>query len=288
MVVKVKVKRHGPDIVREVAGIAQNVDTLRVANDQAMSIVSVSWEDTGRASGSSGGPHITDVTIRLADGGPRLPIIRGSSNYIDGKTCDLKIAYLTVVVGNEVGGDGVLRRIPLADYLRELPRYVTGGAVRPMLAARDTVVLVSPQFCVIPLDIAAVPFFLECKNYQSSPDNPAVLYVFASIYGTSTQVVTEHGTQTLLLNQHGKAHALQAMRLDEDRKARGKTTTGEMDAEEKTRNIMHLIQIPIKQQVLQHRRNICLELGGGSNETKKSGGMFSFGGAEEEERDDAM
>ena len=245
-------------VVREVAGIASHGPTLAAARLAGMSIVSVAWEDTGRASGSSGGPHITDVTLRLADGGPRLPIIRGSSNYEDGKTCDLKIEYLSVLVGNEVPltpGAPVpeLRRIPLAEYLRTLPAYVAGGAVRPMLAARDTVVLVSPQYCAIPVDVAAQPFALECFNYQSSPENPAVLYVFASVYGTSTQIVTERGAQTVMVNQHGRAHALQAMRLDEDRKARGKTTVGAMDAEEKTRNVMHLYQIPLKQQVV-HRR----------------------------------
>jgi hypothetical protein len=262
--------------VREVAGIASHPPTLASARSAGMSIVSVAWEDTGRASGSSGGPHITDVTLRLADGGPRLPIIRGSSNYEDGKTCDLKIEYLSVLVGNElplVPGAPVpeLRRIPFAEYLRELPKYVAGGAVQPMLAARDTVILVSPQYCVIPVDVAPQPFAPDCKNYGSSPQNPGVMYVFASVYGTSTQVVTESGAQTLMVNEHGRRHALQAMRLDEDRKARGKTTTGAMDAEEKTRNVMHLYQIPLKQQVVHRYRSMGMnELGGG--------GTFSFGG----------
>lgn len=67
----------------------------------------------------------------------------------------------------------------------------------------------------------------------------------ASANGTSAQVVHDNTTE-IALNVAGTAHNLRATRLVDDRKARGVPLEGPMTAEERERNVIYVIQVPLK------------------------------------------
>lgn len=107
-----------------------------------------------------------------------------------------------------------------------------------MFLDRDTSILTSAQFCVLPLYDASVEFNPRIFNYQSEDQgmwlcrhhttktnglllDPAVLVVVATAQGTSAQVVSgEYPGQKLFFNVGGRAADLVATRLEDDRKVK--------------------------------------------------------------------
>ena len=166
-------------------------------------------------------------------------------NFSD-KTADLGIERIEVTVGNEVAG-GTLRRIPLREFLENLPAYTGNARLGRMLLPRDSKLIASAQACVLPVKDGEVQFHLSCFNYQSSSEHPAVMTIVASAQGTSVQVV-DGKTTALLFNDAGKAVDFVCKRMADDRVARGVVgappTT--MSAEERDRNTIYLISIPLK------------------------------------------
>lgn len=266
-----------PALSDEVASIYKSSSLSSLANKYGLAINSVTWEDTARSKNSALGPNISDMTLVTADG-HRMPVIR-KPNFTD-ETYDLAIENFNVTVGNERGED--LSRVDLKTYLKNISQYTirnnTGGVgeekentnVKSMLIERDTQILTSAQFCVLPLVDGECEFNVQLFNYQSYND-PAVLVVVASSQGTSTQVVT-NGTEKLCINLNGKAANYLAKRLKEDRKEKGKAIEGAMDLEEQERNVLFVYQIPLKRKPPPRTR--CIDYSSSFGGTKE---VFSKG-----------
>jgi hypothetical protein len=248
-----------------VASVAEMIDddrAQRLAAKHGLGLVDVTWEDTGRWEDSALGPNISDVTIEVeADSANHerylMPVLR-FDNFTD-KTGDVKLDRIFLPVGNE-DGDATLETITLKDLLDDPDRYmslpkdgkIVGGS---LLAERDSHALVSAQhaFLPVPADGKAT-FWPVIFNYQSYPDNPAVLTLLVTRQGTSMTVIDNQrdvtGTswgQRLYFNHDGKKAPLIAERL-KDVKAKGKTRNGE-DAGSlgEDANLLMIIQVPLKQ-----------------------------------------
>ena len=111
--------------------------------------------------------------------------------------------------------------------------------------SRDASVLTSAQACVLPSDSGKVEFAVDLYNYQSSREEPAVLVVMATAYGTSAQVVCG-GNTVLYFNGNGTSRLFKAERLADYRVSQGKSTGGPMTTEEKALNGIYIFQIPLK------------------------------------------
>ena len=73
-------------------GMVQDTETQRLARRHGLSLVNVTWEDTGRSKGRPG-PNISDMTIGVRDSRGRLhpmPVFR-FDNFHD-QTADIKAA----------------------------------------------------------------------------------------------------------------------------------------------------------------------------------------------------
>jgi len=229
-------------LAQEIAQIHRRAENITRAQKHGLTITPVAWEDTGRSKNSSLGPNISDLTLNADD--HKMPLIR-KPNFSD-VTADVPIHHFQVTVGNETPG-APLQRIPLKEYLLSLGKYAGAKADAPLAIGRDDVVLCSAQACVLPLgESGEVDFVPEIFSYQATGEEPAVLVIVASAQGTSAHAITERD-QKLLFNRGGQATKFSAKRLREDRKERGVSTEGEMDAEEMDRNALIIYQIPLKQ-----------------------------------------
>ena len=244
---------------RYIAKLASNLEQARKAQRHGLVITSISWEDAGRYKGSSWGPNISDMSLRLPRSrvlpyvvtGATLPMIR-YPNFVD-KTADLPVSAFRVTVGNETaaaeGKAQDLKRIPLKDYLQNIGQYVktsSGVPCPPMWCEeRDAHILTSAQFCVLPLGSGTTEFNVHLYNYQSASDDPAVLVLVCSQKGTSAQAIFG-GTTQLYFNNAGDAANYVAERLKHERQRLGKNTEAKMDSDEVERNALFIVQIPLK------------------------------------------
>jgi hypothetical protein len=228
------------DLMRLIQQLPSNSTVRRRCTSHKIGVMSVAWEDTGRTKGSCFGPNISDMT--LAVGGSNMPIFR-KPNYSD-LTSDQDMSSFWLVVGNESAG-APKRSIQLADYLKDIGRYIGRPEQGSLLApSRDSKVLTAAQACVLPLRDGKVEFNVRLYNYQSRSE-PAVLVIVASSEGTSAQVVL--GRDNLLrFNKAGGAADFVAERLSDDRVKRGVAIEGEMSADERKRNCLLIIQVPLK------------------------------------------
>jgi hypothetical protein len=201
-----------PALHSQIAEIFNNGKLQKYASGQGLQILRTAWEDTGRSKNSSWGPNISDMTLAVA--GTRMPIIR-QPNFED-VSADLAIEKFNVTVGNETGSKP--HRIPLKQYINEIGKWTgIGGSsttsidsgmcsssqatgtntgapgLKNYLLERDSRILTSAQCCVLPLRDGKVEFAVELYNYQSRPNDPAVLVVVASTAGTSAQVLDRSG-----------------------------------------------------------------------------------------------
>lgn len=255
------------EAVDEVVNIHKNNSLCNIARKYELDIQPISWEDTARFKNSCWGPNISDMTLSLSQGANKderlLPMIR-APNFAD-KTSDMAIEKFSVTVGNERPSSSLssstVQRITLQDYLTNAPKYLSSDKningivdgintkVKSLYLERDKNILTSAQFCILPLSKGKCEFNVSLYNYQSTKENPAVLVIVASSQGTSAQVIVD-GKTRLYFNHHGKAANFQAVRLKDDRAARGKIVEGKMDLEEQERNVLFVYQVPLKQKVV--------------------------------------
>ncbi|XWV25875.1 hypothetical protein QJ857_gp1206 [Tupanvirus soda lake] len=230
------------DLVQRVAALASNSEAQNKLKARNLCANTVAWEDTSRFKNSCVGSNISDLTLKV--GSTRLPLIRGE-NFTDA-TVDLALDKLPMlVVGNESGSS--LTKVTIKEYLENLHKYCGEPSAEPMnlFDKRDDFVLASAQACVLPSDNGKVEFAVDLYNYQSSVDEPAVLVVMATAYGTSAQVVSG-GNTVLYFNGNGTSRLFKAERLTDYRASKGVSTSGSMTSEEKALNGIYIFQIPLK------------------------------------------
>jgi len=230
------------DLVSKIVSIASNNELQKFAHKHELNINQITWEDTGRSKGSCMGPNITDMTLRLDKDGALLPVIR-RPNFSD-ETADLSIEQFELPVGNENGKD--ITKIPLRKFLEKPKDFIkTDGKLESLFdEKRDKEILVSAQYCVLPLYEGTCEFNVHMYNYQSSSTEPAVLVLVVSSQGTSAQVL--NGNSPLYFNDNGRACNFKAERMKDVRKREDKSEAMEMTAEEKEKNCLYIYQIPLK------------------------------------------
>lgn len=254
---------RGPsrDIDATIAKVEQMpwaADVTRLAKQQGLDVVNVTWEDTGRYAGSSVGPNITDLTIGVRDSSGALhpmPVFR-FNNFTD-VTADLPADDFYLPVGNAWGASR-LQSLSLTEVLQDTRRYLHdprswAGKERSLWHERDAEVLVSAQACFLPVPKAGEATFTPVVyNYQSSPDNPAVLTMIVSREGTSIQIVdNDNGymSEPLFFNADGERAPFTAVRASDVASGRVEASTpggGISAAGEDAANVVLLVQVPLK------------------------------------------
>lgn len=221
-----------------------------------LSLVNVTWEDTGRYKGSSVGPNISDMTIGVRDPSGNLhpmPVIR-YDNYSD-LTGDIDAGNFWLRVGNERGR--ALRTVSLADVLQDTRSFLHdrgswAGWRSSLWSDRDDAVIVSAQACFLPIPReGAATFTPVLYNYQSYPGNPAVLTMVATREGTSVQVVENEGgylSEVLYFNENGRRAPFVAERLSDWKAHGGDATSGARGAgPDSGLDVVLVVQVPLKQ-----------------------------------------
>jgi len=260
------------DTVDRVAGMVGEPEVIEMARRRGLSILDLTWEDTGRAQGSALGPNISDLTlqVRRRDAGGRyadalMPVIR-HPNFTD-RTGDVPADRFFVRAGNERGAG--LATVPLTEFLRDLARFTSAPGTlageRPaaarldLLADRDTHFLVSAQAVFLPIPRAGKAEFNPVLfNYQSAPGSPAVLSILATREGTSVTVIenrpidrTHRGWgQELYFNEGGHRAAFTAERRS-DVSARMKAQDGPKSEADRSAlgrgaDVLAIVQVPLR------------------------------------------
>jgi hypothetical protein len=254
-------------VTDKVANMVSDPDLQQRVRRRALSLVNVTWEDTGRAQGSSLGPNISDLTLQVRRKDERgqfhasiMPVIR-PPNFTD-RTGDVPADRFFVRVGNETRS-GALRTVPLTDVLKNLkafashPDTILGDG--NVFAARDTHFLVSAQAVFLPIPKSGKAQFNPVLfNYQSAPGSPAVLTILVTRQGSSMQVIEnkpEDATaagwgQELYFDNKGQRAAFTAERKSdvEQRIAAqgGPKTEDDRSALAKGADVLFLVQVPLK------------------------------------------
>ena len=255
-------------VIEKVTNMVSDGDLRQRVQRRKLSVVNVTWEDTGRAQGSALGPNISDLSlqVRRRDESGQfqsavMPVIR-QPNFTD-RTGDIPADRFFVRVGNEKRGSQGLKSVPLTDVLKNLKAF----ASRPdsiagdgnMLAPRDTHFLVSAQAVFLPIPKSGkAQFNPVIFNYQSAPGSPAVLSILVTRQGSSMQVIQNKGDdvtaagwgQELYFNNNGNRAAFTAERKSdvEQRIAAqgGPKTEDDKSALQKGADMLFLVQIPLK------------------------------------------
>jgi hypothetical protein len=253
-------------VIAKVTNMVSDSDLTSRVRRRNLSLVNVTWEDTGRAQGSALGPNISDLTLQVRRRDPSgrfessiMPVIR-PPNFTD-RTGDVPSDRFFVRIGNEQGQN--LRSIPLTDVLKNLK----GFASKPdsilgdgnVFAARDTHFLVSAQAVFLPIPKSGKAQFNPVLfNYQSAPGSPAVLTILVTRQGTSMQVIenkSEDATaagwgQELYFDNKGQRAAFTAERksdvVQRIEAQGGPKTEDDKSALQKGADVLFLVQIPLK------------------------------------------
>ncbi len=252
--------------VSNVAGMVWNNKVVGVASRTGLDVVNVTWEDTGRYSGSCWGPNISDMTIQVHHGARGsetltcMPVIR-YPNFHD-ITADIDPEYFFLLTGNESGNG--LEPVSLTDYVGNIRDYLHdedswGGRGSSLLADRDSVVLVSAQAVFLPIENNGEAVFNPVLyNYQSYEGSPGVLAILATREGTSATIIdnsSEYNAdyyswgQRLYFNEDGERASLTGSRISDFLGNGGDSSeSSEMQAAgEEGLNMVMLIQIPLRQ-----------------------------------------
>ena len=241
--------------IRAVEQMVWDADAQRLARRHGLSLVNVSWEDTGRSKNSSSGPNISDMTIGVRDSIGELhpmPVFR-FDNFHD-KTADLDAGDMWIKTGNEDGGR--LQSTRLVDLLDDVKSHLHDpssfvGRNDSLLAGRDSHLLVSAQACFLPISSKGTATFTPVLyNYQSQPGNPAVMTIVATREGTSVQVVENDSgymSQEFYFNDDGQRAPFTATRLSTFKAKGGDATTSASQAtEDAGLDVILVIQVPLK------------------------------------------
>lgn len=258
------------DVIRQTENMVHEPDSQRLAADQGLHILNITWEDTGRFKGSAVGPNISDMTIQVQHRLPGaesyeltcMPVIR-FPNFSD-ISADISPDQFFLLVGNEKGRP--LEKVSLRQFLGNLRRYLhdpeswKGSQTSLLAEKRDSHVLVSAQACFLPIPREGIAEFNPVLfNYQSRGGDPAVLTILATREGTSVTVIDNQRDgfqagrtwgQRLFFNQKGERCSLTGKRKSDFlAEAKGSQTTAqrqqEMDSE--GLNLVLLIQVPLMQ-----------------------------------------
>jgi len=253
-------------VIDKTAAMVGDRLSQRLAKKRGLSILDVTWEDTGRFKGSSVGPNISDMTIQVQDRDARtgqyrltcMPVIR-TPNFAD-ISADVPLDSFHLLVGNEK--EQPLRKVTLREFLGNLREYLAepgswAGKGTSLLASRDTHVLASAQACFLPIPKEGKAEFNPVVfNYQSVHGDPAVLAILATREGTSVTVIDNQRDafaagatwgQRLFFNQAGERASLTGERISEF-VAKAEAEGVEVSEEEREGlNLVLLIQVPLKQ-----------------------------------------
>ncbi len=232
-----------------------------------LNVLDLTWEDTGRDIGSSGGPNISDVTLQMREpldaSGKRfrthlLPVLR-APNFSD-KTADIAADKLWVKVGNQSNG-AQLVSVPLTEVLSHLREYVSDpDSVRgsgDFSAPRDTHFLVSAQHVFVPIaEQGKIEFTPVIFNYQSYERHPAVMTLLITRQGTSVVALENAGPdsvqygagQQVYFNNKGQKTTLTAERRStvQARIEAGAATEQDAGALDEGADMMWIVQVPLK------------------------------------------
>ncbi|MEY2979653.1 MAG: hypothetical protein ACO31I_10405 [Prochlorotrichaceae cyanobacterium] len=259
------------EVINRTKNMVYDDGARSLVQDFGLSLLNVTWEDTGRFYNSAVGPNISDMTIQVQSyDAPSdryqlhlMPVIR-YDNFSD-RSADILLSKISLLVGNEKGED-TLEKVPLRSILANLRDYLHdgdswAGQRTSLLAKRDSHVLVSAQACFLPIPQQGMAQFNPVLfNYQSYAENPAVLTLLATREGTSVTIIDntrdsfEAGAtwgQRLFFNKNGERASFTGQRI---RDFLTETSNGEAvseetiaAAEEKGLNLVLLIQVPLKQ-----------------------------------------
>jgi hypothetical protein len=257
-------------VVNRVAEMVWDSSVWDMASAYGLDIVNVTWEDTGRYYGSCWGPNISDMTIQVHHGSPDnptltcMPVIR-HPNFHD-LSADIDPDHFFLLTGNEWGADD-LRPVSLSDYIDNLRFHLNDpwcwpGRYDGLLCDRDSLVLVSAQAVFLPIqDSCTATFNPVLFNYQSYEENPAVLTILATREGTSVTIIdnVRDGVpgawswgQRLFFNEDGMRASLTGQRISDFLEENAGSDFPSIEAAgEEGLNMVLLIQIPLKQKVVE-------------------------------------
>ncbi len=265
---------RGPDaseyqrVVQKVAAMVSDSTVANGARRRSLDVMNVTWEDTGRAMGSSLGPNISDLTLQVRYRDPSgshqsalMPVIR-FPNFSD-RTGDVPVDKFFVRVGNDRATKSPLRTVALSELLKDIksfasmPDSILGSG--DLTAPRDSHYLVSAQAVFLPIPKSGKAEFNPVLfNYQSAPRSPAVLSILITREGTSISVIENRpedssasvgAGQELYFNNHGQRTAFTAERKS-DVEARiatqgGPKTEDDKSALAKGADVLFLVQVPL-------------------------------------------
>jgi len=232
-------------VYSRVAALPRDAAAKRALDKVGLCAYTITWEDTARTKGSSYGNNISDMTLNANN--RDLPIIR-RPNFSD-LTWDSPHERIQLTVGNE-HGEGT-RQVSLKEYLTHIADHLH----EPLLykgkslfdAERDVNVLMAAQACMLPVPKGdgadkKTKFCVTLRNYQG-----AVATIVSTNDGTSFHVIDNSGKERLYYNKDGQRCQLLAERLGAFRRAQGRPDDGSpMNAEEKAKNMILIIQVPLK------------------------------------------
>jgi len=263
------------ELVSFTSALVRDAPLKSLAGKHNLEWVSVAWEDTGRAAGSCWGTAIADFTLAVGDGttasvrtaSVRQPFLKGN-NFTD-LTADYPLSKLPfkLRVGNAAPGwDGTtLADVSLGAFLADVKAHLGSKEIQVIgdlrkaatAAGGDEDVLVAGQACVLP--VPCDKFYVACQPYSRR-----TLVIVSTVQGTSVHLVDGYKTTPLFYNHGGKAAQWRAEHLKAERARLGKDLHAAMDDDEKARNAVIIIQVPLKQKEKERSR----------------GGFGGFGGYE--------
>jgi hypothetical protein len=262
------------DVINRTKNMVLDNQAQSLVQRFGLSLLNLTWEDTGRFYNSAVGPNISDMTIQVQSYDRAtdsyqlhlMPVIR-YANFED-RSADILLSKISLLVGNEKGRE-TLEKVPLRSILANLRDYLHDpnswkGQRTSLLADRDSHVLVSAQACFLPIPQEGMAQFNPVLfNYQSYAENPAVLTILATREGTSITIIDntrdgfEAGStwgQRLFFNKNGERASFTGQRirdfLTETNEGQPVSEETIAAAEEKGLNLVLLIQVPLKQRVI--------------------------------------
>jgi hypothetical protein len=239
--------------IEKVESMVSDHNARRMVQGQGLSLVNVTWEDTGRSKGSAWGPNISDMTIGVRDSRGLLhpmPVMR-FDNFND-VTADISSDKFSLLVGNQNGGD--LQAVKLKEVLQDTRDFLHNrrswrGVASSLWSARDAHVLVSAQGAFLPVSQSGTATFTPVLyNYQSSPGAPAVATIVATSQGTSIQVVENNSgymSEELFFNDDGERAPFTATRLSSFNRQQASQGLAQA-TEEDGLDVVLVIQVPLK------------------------------------------
>lgn len=263
-------------LIQNVANLNQNNKVRESLSKAGYDILKIAWEDTSRTFGSCFGKNISDMSLVVGYFETLLPVIR-KPNFKD-MTWDVLMDLFNVPVYDPRKNTNEEKTpnstVALSEFIQNIQIYVPDIKIKGSLfLPRDVHVLTTPQVCVLPLQDGSIEFGVQLYNYQSWGDSPAVLVIMICQQGTSVQVLS--GKEILYFNQNGKAAWMNAVRLEDDRKARGEKVTKansikDLSATELEANTILVIQIPLKRKMQVRSMGSGMKFGSalGSNSPK--------------------